>query len=379
MICCKNVKIILTGGGSGGHTMPAVAMIKTLKKYFNTINASLEIIYIGSRNGIEKEIIKKEGIKYIAILTGKLRRYFSIKNIFDLFNIVIGLVQSFFIIKKIKPSLLFSTGGFVSVPPVIAAFLNRVPIVIHEQTIDAGLANKIASSFATKIALTFNESSKYFNKNKSILTGIPLRDELFESTKEKAFLKFNFDKDKPVIYFTGGGLGCHILNISALEILDKLLEKTNIIFQTGKLKEDYENFLKLKEDLDSDKKRRFVLFDFINEELADVYAISDLAIARSGAGTVNELTTFKIPAIFIPLAIATNDEQRKNAMTMAEKGGAIIISEDKLNSKVLLDTIFDIILTDKLDIMKKSLKSINFERGNEKILAIFKEILNIEK
>lgn len=372
-----SIKLVFTGGGSGGHTMPALAMIKTTTNYLRNKNMPFEIVYIGSKDGIEKDIIQKENVKYIPISTGKLRRYFSFKNFLDIFNIFLGIIQSFFIIKKIKPSLVFSTGGFVSVPPVIGAFLNKVPVIIHEQTIEVGLANKFASFFATKIALTFKESIKYFDENKCILTGLPLRDGLFNSNRENAFLKFGLDRNKPVLYFTGGGLGCHKLNMAALEIIDKLLERFNVIYQTGKLKNDYERFTKLKTLLDNEKKRRFVIFDFLTEELADVYAITDLAIARSGAGTVNEFAVFKIPAIFIPLAIATKDEQKKNAMTLVNFGCAEIIDENSLTGELLYEKINEIIFTDKISKMKENFKNVYFKRGNEALLILFEEILNV--
>ena len=159
----KEIRLIFTGGGSGGHTMPALAVIESLKIYSKRNGINVKFFFIGSQNGIEKEIIIKNKINYQSINTGKLRRYASLKNFIDIFNVMIGMVQSFFIIKRFKPDLLVSTGGFVSTPPVIIARFLKVQIIIHEQTIDAGLANKIAGKFADKIALTFPESKKYFN------------------------------------------------------------------------------------------------------------------------------------------------------------------------------------------------------------------------
>lgn len=373
----KKFKFIFTGGGSGGHTMPALAMIQALKDYSKNKNIECPILYIGSNNGVEKELAKNYNIKYQSISTGKLRRYLSINNFFDIFRIIKGIYQSKKIIRDFTPDILISTGGFVSVPPVIAAKQLKVPIIIHEQTINAGLANKIASKFANIIALTFNEGKKYFPKKNTVLTGIPLRKELFEGNKKEALKKFNLNKNLPVVYFTGGGLGCHILNTTAIKILPQLLEKTNVIFQTGKAlnKKDFLEMKKFKESLGNNKKNRLLVFDFINNELPDIYAATDLAIARSGAGTVNELMALNIPAIFIPLAIATKNEQLKNAKFVEKINGSIIIEEKFLNPEILLKKINDILFTNKIKKMKENLKKITLQDGAKNMIKLIFDLL----
>lgn len=375
----KALKIIFTGGGSGGHIMPALAMIDNLTDYCIKNNIPLNLIYFGSKNGIEKKIIEKKGIVFKSISTGKLRRYFSFKNLRDLFFILWGIVQSIFLIKKIKPQLIISTGGFVSVPPVIGAKVNGIPAIIHEQTINAGLANKISGKFADTIAITFEESRKYFPQHKTILTGIPLRQDIFTGDREKAMAQFNFDNKLPVIYFTGGGLGCHLLNEVALDILPQLLTKTNVIYQTGKAMDnlDYKKMLQLKETLPQNEKIRFKVYDFIEDELPQILAMADLAISRSGAGTVNELTALKIPAIYIPLAIATQNEQYLNALWAVSMNGAIIIEEKNLTKEILYATILDILFTEKLSQMKKALTEKNFSLGNENMLELIKKSIKL--
>ncbi len=373
----KKYKFIFTGGGSGGHTMPALAMIQELKDYSKNKKIECSILYIGSNNGVENELAKNYNIKYQSISTGKLRRYLSIKNFFDVFKIIKGISQSKKIIKNFAPDILISTGGFVSVPPVIAAKKQNVPIIIHEQTINAGLANKIASKFANIIALTFEEGKKYFPKKNTVLTGIPLRKKLFKGSKKEALKKLKLNKSLPVIYFTGGGLGCHILNTTAIKILPKLLEKANVVFQTGKAlnKKDFFEMKKFRESLNIKKKNRLIIFNFINNELPDIYALADLVIARSGAGTVNELMALNIPAIFIPLAIATKNEQLKNAKFVEKINGGIIIEEKKLSPELLLKKINEILFTDKIKRMKENLKKQKLQDGAKNMINLIFNLL----
>lgn len=371
------MNIIITGGGSGGHVMPALAVIEELRNNQNDFFKKINILYIGSKKGIEKKLIEKKGIRYKSINTGKLRRYFSIKNISDVFKTLSGIVQSVHIINKFSPNIIFSTGGFVSVPVIIAGKIKKIPILIHEQTVDAGLANKIAGKFAQKIALTFPESGKYFQKDKIVVTGIPIRKEIFQGTKDSGYKRFGFDSSLPTIFFTGGGLGCRILNEAAKVILPELLIKTNVIYQTGASMNgrDFLDMKIIKESLPDSLQKRFYLTEFISEEIADVFALTDLAIARSGAGTVNELLTMKIPAIFIPLAIATNNEQLKNALISVNLGGAEIIEEKELNSVFLLDKIENLLFTEKIVTMKKNLSKTNFENGVDKVVEAIENIL----
>lgn len=369
-------KLIITGGGSGGHTMPAIAIIESLLSKFD--ENSIDILYVGSKKGIEKKITAENNIRFKSISTGKLRRYFSFENFIDLFKVVKGIFDSFFLVIKYKPDLVFSTGGFVSVPMVIAAHFCKVKVLIHEQTVDAGLANKIAGKFADKVALTFEDSKKYFQIDKTVVTGIPLRNAIFNGDGEKAFDKFGFDKKLPVLYISGGGLGCHVLNETLLNILPKLLNITNIVIQTGNANDgmDYNNLKEYKESLSDELKKRVQVFNFIGSDLGDIFAMTDLVVARSGAGTVNELIALKIPAIFIPLAIATNDEQTKNAMIMKNKETAIVIKETELNGDLLYDTIYSVLMSEKLVKMKEKFVSFGDFRGNDNLV---KEIFNMLK
>lgn len=365
-------KIIITGGGSGGHTMPALAIIEELIDYCNDNSINLDLLYLGSKNSIEERMSKNKNIPFKHFSTGKFRRYFSLKNFTDLFKIFWGIIQNILIIGKFKPSILISTGGFVSIPPVIASYFRRVPILIHEQTIEVGLANKIASKFAGKICTTFEESNKYFPNDKTILTGLPIRKAIFSGSKESAIRKFNFDLSQPVLYFTGGGLGCHILNKTTLIILSKLLQNYNIIFQSGNSDQnnDYEELLKFKKSLPLDLYKKFVLYDFITNDIGDILLITTLAISRSGAGTVNEFFALNIPAIFIPLPFATKNEQFENAKFLENKGGAVIINEADLTEDLLYKTIKKLTTPKKISTMKQSLMKKEITNPKQKILSI---------
>ena len=361
------MKIIFTGGGSGGHVMPALSLIDKL-------NNDNDILYVGSKNSIEQQQCERRNIEFRKISTGKLRRYLSLKNLTDIFRVLKGIFDAGKIIRKFKPNVIVSTGGFVSVPVVIAGHFAHVPILIHEQTIDAGLANKIAAKFATKIAVTFSESKKYFPVAKTVQTGIPLRDVIFTGRRDSALTNLGLNGDMRTIYFTGGGLGCHILNETALLILDKILDTHNVIYQTGNAMDgaDYEAMVKFRESLTAEKQQRFKLYNFVNEEIADIFAVADMAVARSGAGTVCELSALHIPAVFIPLAIATNNEQLKNAKSVADIGGAVILEEKDLTAERLLSDILSV--SDKCETMRNVLSQADSKNGSEKIISLVNDI-----
>ena len=369
----KYMKIALTGGGSGGHTSSAIAFWEELTAYCHDKQVNLESFYIGSYDGIEKEVSQKNNIPYYSISTGKLRRYLSFKNFIDIFKVFKGLFEALGILNKNNPDILFSTGGFVSVPVVIAGWLKKIPIVIHEQTISIGLANKIASKFATTVCLSFKESLKYFPKDKVILTGPLVRSNLTTGSAEKCRSLFKLSDNLPLIYITGGSQGSHLINNTIKAILPELLEYTNIIHQCGKTPnhDDFKILTEYREALPYRLKHRYTVLDYVQEELTDIYARTNLLIGRAGAGTVSEAIALKIPCIFIPLKIATKDEQTKNAKVIADVGGAIIIKEDDLNSEMLKDTILNLFESgNQLTLMKQAIENVSIDYSSKKVLEI---------
>lgn len=317
-------KIVLTGGGTAGHVTPNIALIPHLK------NAGYEIYYIGSRGGMEEELIKKTGIPYYGISSGKLRRYFDKKNFSDVFKVVKGILQAKKLIKKIKPDVVFSKGGFVAVPVVIGSAMNRVKVVCHESDITPGLANKLAMPFATAVCTTFPEAVKHIKDNKGIYTGTPIRDMLFEGDKKKGLKFCSFSGNKPVILIMGGSQGSVKVNTSIRELLDRLLPEYDIVHLCGKGNLD--------ESLEG--KTGYRQFEYISEELADILAMSDMVISRAGSNAICEFLALHKPMLLIPLGRnASRGDQILNAESFRKQGFAEVLDEEKMTKGSLFDTI----------------------------------------
>ncbi|MCO4792255.1 MAG: UDP-N-acetylglucosamine--N-acetylmuramyl-(pentapeptide) pyrophosphoryl-undecaprenol N-acetylglucosamine transferase [Bacteriovoracaceae bacterium] len=330
-------RIIFSGGGSGGHVMPALTLIEELK------NKGYEIEYIGG-NGIESEIVPGKEIKYHLIHTGKLRRYFSFQNMIDLFKVGLGVIEAFFILLRKSPmnTLVFSTGGFVSVPVVVAAWLTGKKIFIHEQTSRVGLANKIASKFADKIFISFEESFNYFPKNKTVYSGYPVRDSCHSDSIGKVLIdgKEVNNSDRPILFITGGGNGAKLLNEKIKENLAELSQKYLVIHQVGK--QFIDEYEKLKSDY-------YIPVKFVGEEMIDLFKLSSVVLSRAGAGTVSELISLNKRSIFIPLKIAQKNEQYHNAMEAQKKIGSMVVEEEEFSS-LKLSTLLDSFLSNKIEI-----------------------------
>ena len=285
-----------------------------------------EIKYIGSKNGIEKEIIEREGIPYYSISSGKVRRYFDLKNFTDPFKVVKGIGDALRILGKEKPDVVFSKGGFVTVPVIIAASMKKIPVVSHESDFTPGLANKLAMPFCNKLCVTFPESLKHIKGDNGILTGTPIREELLQGDKEKGKEFCNFAKKKPVLLIIGGSLGSKVINDSIRENLDNLLIGFNIIHLCGK--NNLDQSLKGKEG--------YLQFEYISNELPDLMAYTDFVVSRAGANAIFELLALKKPHILIPLsAKASRGDQVLNAKSFKNSGYSIVIEEEELNKELL--------------------------------------------
>lgn len=314
--------IIMTGGGSAGHVTPNLALIPKLKE------EGYEIKYIGSINGIERKIIEDAGIEYFPIESGKLRRYFDIKNFSDPFKVIKGIFQAKKIIKREKPDIIFSKGGFVSVPVVMGAHFNKIPVIAHECDMTPGLANKIATPYCNKVCVTFPETLKHIKDNKGVLTGLPIREELFEGSKEKGLEICNFEGNKPVLLIIGGSLGSVVINNAIRDSLDKLLKTYNIIHICGKGHLD-----KNKEGLKGYKQ-----FEYVSDELKHLMKSADYFISRAGANTIFELLALKKPHILVPLSQkASRGDQILNSRSFEKMGYSMIIEEEKLNGELLVE------------------------------------------
>ena len=317
-------QIILTGGGTAGHVTPNIALLPSLAA------AGYQVTYIGSYTGIEKQLIEDLGITYYGISSGKLRRYKSWKNLTDPFRVIAGYFQSRKLIRKIKPDIVFSKGGFVSVPVVLAASHKHIPVIIHESDMTPGLANKIAMRGATKICCNFPETLKYLPKDKAVLTGSPIRQELLTGDKDAARKMCGFTDEKPVILVIGGSLGAASVNENIRKILPELLKEFQVIHLCGKGKMD--------ESLKDTK--GYVQYEYIKQELADLFALSDIVISRAGANAICELNALKKPNLLIPLsANASRGDQILNARSFERQGFSMVLEEEEITESTLLNAI----------------------------------------
>lgn len=317
-------KIVLTGGGTAGHVTPNLALIPFLKE------EGWEVIYIGSEKGIERSLIEAEGIPYYSIPTGKLRRYLSKDNFSDMFRVVKGVAEAKKRIKEIKPDLVFSKGGFVAVPVVLAAKANGVPVIIHESDITPGLANKIAMPFAKVICTTFPETIGHISKQKGVHTGSPIRKELFEGNRQKGLEICGFDGNKPVLLMMGGSLGAVKLNQCLRAELSALLQKFDIIHLCGK--GNLETKLL--------KQKGYKQFEYVSAGLADLFAAADIIVSRAGSNSICEFLALKKPHLLIPLSKnASRGDQILNAASFAKQGFARVLPEEEMTPESLMENI----------------------------------------
>ncbi|MBR2300303.1 MAG: undecaprenyldiphospho-muramoylpentapeptide beta-N-acetylglucosaminyltransferase [Alphaproteobacteria bacterium] len=319
-------KIIFTGGGSAGHVTLNLALIPLF------LEKGWKVTYVGSYNGIEKELVKKfDKVQYKAIQTGKLRRYFSLQNFIDALKIPVGIVQAVSIVLKEKPNIIFSKGGFVSFPVVLAGFVCGVPVAMHESDVTPGLANKMSLPFVSKFFTTFDDTIKYV-KNKEKVEHIgPVMSNRFENgDKNRALSILKFKADKPVLMFMGGSLGAKSLNDAVRKDLSALLKNYQVIHLCGKGQKDSE--IKLK---------GYKQFEYVDEELKDFMKAADVVISRAGSNAIFELLSQKKPMVLVPLPVGSSrGEQSLNAKSFKNNGYAeVIADEDLIYSQVFIDTI----------------------------------------
>ncbi|ALH99366.1 TPA: undecaprenyldiphospho-muramoylpentapeptide beta-N-acetylglucosaminyltransferase [Staphylococcus aureus] len=315
-------KIAFTGGGTVGHVSVNLSLIPT------ALSQGYEALYIGSKNGIEREMIESQlpEIKYYPISSGKLRRYISLENAKDVFKVLKGILDARKVLKKEKPDLLFSKGGFVSVPVVIAAKSLNIPTIIHESDLTPGLANKIALKFAKKIYTTFEETLNYLPKEKADFIGATIREDLKNGNAHNGYQLTGFNENKKVLLVMGGSLGSKKLNSIIRENLDALLQQYQVIHLTGKGLKDAQV-----------KKSGYIQYEFVKEDLTDLLAITDTVISRAGSNAIYEFLTLRIPMLLVPLGLdQSRGDQIDNANHFADKGYAKAIDEEQLTAQILL-------------------------------------------
>lgn len=317
-------KIILTGGGTAGHVTPNLALIPSLKE------RNYAIHYIGSYQGIERKLIEGAGIAYIGISSGKFRRYFDFKNFSDPFRVIKGYGEALKFIKKYKPDVVFSKGGFVAVPVVLAARHCKVPVIIHESDMTPGLANRLCIPSAAKVCCNFPETLSYLPKDKAVLTGSPIRKELLKGDRLKGITYAHLSENRPIILIIGGSLGSVTVNNAVRAILPKLLKNFQIIHICGKGNLD-ESLIHTE---------GYVQYEYVDEPLKHLFAAADLMISRAGANAICEILALRKPNILIPLsAAASRGDQILNAKSFARQGFSCLLEEEKLTGDSLLQAV----------------------------------------
>lgn len=352
----KKKRILFTGGGTAGHVIVNLALIPAFQK------EGWEIDYIGSTNGIERKLIGQlDDVTYHPISTGKLRRYVSMENLKDPFKVLKGTMQAWRIIGKRKPAIIFSKGGFVSVPVVLAAKLRGVPAVIHESDYTPGLANKLAIPFTKKILATFPETMNFLPEKKAEYVGAVIRDELFQGSKEAGLAMCGFTKEKPVLLIMGGSGGSQKINDTIRASLDQLLADFQIIHICGEGKTD--------KTID---RKGYAQFDYVHDELKDIFAATDLVLSRAGANAIFEFLALRIPMLLIPLSReASRGDQIVNAKSFTEKRYARVIEEETLTEEKLVQELVQ--LKAYASLMIDTMENYQSEKSRDRVIEIIKE------
>ncbi len=321
----ENKRIIFTGGGTAGHVTPNIALIEPL------LREGWEVHYIGSENGMERGLIAAlSGVTYHGISTGKLRRYFSWQNFIDPFRVIKGYFQARKLIREIQPSVIFSKGGFVSVPVVLGA--GKVPVVAHESDYSPGLSNRIATRFTDKVCLSFEDTLQHVSKGKGIFTGTPIRPALYDGDRERALAFTGLTGEKPVLLVMGGSLGAQKLNELVRAALPLLCERYDIIHLCGKGKNDCDCVA-----------CGYHQYEYIDKELPDLFALSDVVLSRAGANSVFELLALNKPSVLVPLTSASSrGDQLLNANYMEKKGYAKVVDQNTATTDSLVAAIDEV-------------------------------------
>lgn len=342
------IRIVITGGGTGGHIFPLISVVEKIREERNDVN----FLYLGSQGEMERQAMQDKLIPIKYIMSGKIRRYFSFHNFVDFFKIPIGIFQALWHLLWYMPDVVFSKGGYVSVPVALAAWIYKIPILTHESDAMPGLANRIIGVLSQRIAVSYPHTKKYFDENKVLLTGNPIREDINRGNKEEFIKKFGLTESRPIILVLGGSQGAQNINIAITNVLPDLLKIAQIIHQTGKL--NYEETIKLaravgiKEGRDGYHPVPFL--DLI--DLKDALSAADLVISRSGANSISEIAANAKPTILIPLPTSANNHQGMNAYFLTENGGAVVLEESNIGKNMLVGKIEKILndneLKDKL-------------------------------
>lgn len=367
------MKIILTGGGTGGHLFPLVAVSKYLKNKYPQKN--IKFIFYGPRGQLEKEIMNNAGIKRRMVLSGKLRRYFSWHYILDLIKLPLGILQAMLFLLIDMPDVVFAKGGYASVPVVLVAWIYRIPILIHESDAQPGMANQFMANLASKVAISFERAKIHLPISKIILTGTPIPEKALNGNPEAARKILGIKKSvKPIIFILGGSQGANFINRHILKMLKSLVKKYQIIHQTGR--NDYAGAV-------AEAQRQgfkvgasdYYPIAFVGNEMKHFYALADVIISRAGSTTIAEIAANKKPAILVPITRSANNHQRLNAFEVARQGGAIVLEENNFKINLLLLRLKQ--LTKESEIRSEIIKGVQKFYNPQSAEIIGKELINL--
>lgn len=339
-------RVVLSGGVSGGHTYPLIAVARVLRKRYPQ---GIELLFLGGGGVFEQTAMETEGIPMRRILYGKMRRYFSFLNYLDFFKLPLGILQALWHLLLFMPDVVFSKGGAASVPVVLAARFYRIPVLIHDSDSVAGRANAWLGKWVQKVAIAYPSAAQYFPSGKTALTGNPVREEILSGSKERARERFGLDPQKKTLVLFGGSQGAHGLNNALLRVLPLLLTRgVQIIHQTGS--NHLKGVLALAAELGvPTESGSYHPIDFLSaEEIGDTLAVADIVVSRAGAGSIAEVAACRKALVLVPLPSAANDEQRKNAYDIAEIGGALVLEEANLGEHLFLENLENLLNNDDL-------------------------------
>ncbi len=371
------MRVILAGGGTGGHIYPAIAMAKELTKAYNDV----DILFIGTQDGLESRVIPLEGFSFKHIKVRGFLRKLSAKNIIAVKEILLSFFYVYKIIKDFRPDVVIGTGGYVSGSVLMTAFFMKIPTLIHEQNAYPGITNRILSRFVDKIALTFEEASDYLvNRSRIIVTGNPLRNDITSISNKEGKKTLGFDDKKPLLFVVGGSRGAKSINENIMPLAKECMEskKFQILHMTGDTQ--YESVISSYEEIGIPHNKSLIKVLPYVYDMPHALAGSDFIISRSGAGLISEMTALGKPCILIPYPFASDNHQEYNAKVLERHGAAIVILEKDLNSQLLLSEIKRLFNNpDIIESMSIKSKELGKIEANKKIIAAIEELIRPKK
>jgi UDP-N-acetylglucosamine--N-acetylmuramyl-(pentapeptide) pyrophosphoryl-undecaprenol N-acetylglucosamine transferase len=362
-------RIVLTGGGTGGHIFPLIAVMEEIRRQCN----DAEFLYIGTKSqmgDLAEQSMAAVGIETKNISTGKMRRYFSIEYFFDFFRIPFGIVQSLWHLLIFMPDAVFSKGGYAAIPVVIAARIYRIRVLTHDSDAVPGWANRVGGKLSYYVAVSYVASKRYFLAEKTVLTGNPIRKTMLQGDRNRGYQRWGFGESRPVLFVFGGSQGAQVINEAILRILPELSKLAQVLHVTGK--DHYEDVLHRAAEygFKSGRHQYFATPFLSREEMADAYAVSDIVVSRAGANSITEIAANQKVAILVPLSNSANNHQHMNAFEVARIGGALVLEESNLGSNILTEKITELLYSKELRAkLQENIKVFYHPEAAEKIAA----------